>query len=223
MKKKVLVIDIGGSHVKALVSGRRKPVKVASGPTLTPRQMVDRIRDATKGWTYDVVTIGYPGPIVKGRIAREPHNLGRGWKGFDFGRAFGKPVRLVNDAAMQALGSYAGRRMLFLGLGTGLGTTLVHDGLVIPLEIAHLPYRNGKSYEQYLGQAGLERLGKRRWRAHVRDVVALLLPALIADYAVIGGGNARLLHKLPPHARRGANTNAFRGGVRIWQNDVSVA
>jgi hypothetical protein len=222
LKKKVLVIDIGGSHVKALASGRRLPVKLASGPNLTPRQMVDRVRDATKGWQYDVVTIGYPGPVVKGKIAREPYNLGRGWKGFDFARAFGRPVRLINDAAMQALGSYAGRRMLFLGLGTGLGTTLVNDGTVIPLELAHLPYQNGKTYEEYLGQAGLDRLGKKKWTAHVFDVVDRLLHALVADYAVLGGGNARLLDTLPPHTRRGANANAFRGGFRVWQNDGSA-
>lgn len=223
LKKKVLVIDIGGSHVKALVTGHRVPARLPSGPKLTPQQMVDRVLDATKGWHYDAVTIGYPGPIVKGKIAREPHNLGRGWKRFDFQRAFGKPVRLVNDAAMQALGSYAGRRMLFLGLGTGLGTTLVHDGVVIPLELAHLPYRNGKTYEQYLGQAGLHRLGRKKWRAAVADVVGLLLRALVADYAVLGGGNARLLTTLPPNTRRGRNTNAFRGGFRLWQNDASTS
>lgn len=223
MKKKVLVIDIGGSHVKALATGHRTPVRVASGPELTPRQMVDRIRDATEDWQYDVVTIGYPGPIVNGKIAREPHNLGRGWKRFDFARAFGKPVRLINDAAMQALGSYAGRRMLFLGLGTGLGTTLVRDGVIIPLELAHLPYRNGKTYEEYLGQAGLDRLGRKKWRAAVHDVVDRLLHALVADYAVLGGGNARLLDDLPAHTRRGDNANAFRGGFRVWQNDVSTS
>jgi polyphosphate glucokinase len=219
LKKKVLVIDIGGSHVKALASGRRLPVKVPSGPDLTPKQMVDRVRGATKGWSYDVVTIGYPGPVVNGKIVREPYNLGRGWKGFNFARAFGKPVRLINDAAMQALGSYGGRRMLFLGLGTGLGTTLVSDGMVIPLELGHLPYRNGKTYEEYLGQAGLGRLGRKKWKIHVFDVVDLLLKALVADYAVLGGGNARLLDSLPPHTRRGSNANAFRGGFRLWQHD----
>lgn len=217
------MIDIGGSHVKALATGHRVPVRLASGPELTPQQMVDRVLDATKGWQYDAVTIGYPGPIVNGKIAREPHNLGRGWRRFDFQRALGKPVRLINDAAMQALGSYAGRSMLFLGLGTGLGTALVRDGVVIPLELAHLPYRNDKSYEQYLGQAGLDRLGRKKWRAAVADVVSRLLGALVADYAVLGGGNARLLNPLPPKTRRGNNAKAFRGGFRLWQNDASTS
>lgn len=217
------MIDIGGSHVKALATGHRVAVRLASGPELTPQQMVDRVLDATQGWQYDAVTIGYPGPIVNGKIAREPHNLGRGWRRFDFQRALGKPVRLINDAAMQALGSYAGRSMLFLGLGTGLGTALVRDGVVIPLELAHLPYRNDKSYEQYLGQAGLDRLGRKKWRAAVADVVGRLLGALVADYAVLGGGNARLLNPLPPKTRRGNNANAFRGGFRLWQNDASTS
>jgi len=219
MPKKVLVVDVGGSHVKAQASGRRTMVKVDSGPDLTPRQMVDRLRDATDGWRYDVVSIGYPGPVVRGRITREPYNLGRGWTRFDFERAFGCPVRLINDAAMQAIGSYQGKRMLFLGLGTGLGTTLIRDGVVIPLEIAHLPYEDGETYEDVVGDAGLRRIGVRRWRKHVANIVELMMNAVIADYTVLGGGNVRLLPTLPPHTRRGANANALRGGLRLWHND----
>ena len=219
MTKKVLVVDIGGSHVKAQASGRRREVKVDSGPDLTPREMVQRVLDATEGWAYGAVSIGYPGPVVRGRITREPHNLGRGWTRFDFERAFGRPVRIINDAAMQAIGSYQGKRMLFLGLGTGLGTTLIRDRIVIPLEIAHLPYEDGETYEEVVGDAGLKRIGVRRWRRHVADIVALMLNAVVADYVVLGGGNVRLLPKLPPHARRGANTNAIRGGYRLWQDD----
>jgi polyphosphate glucokinase len=217
--RKTLVIDVGGTHVKALVAGRRTVAKVPSGPDLTPRQMVRRILDATEGWTYDVVSIGYPGPVVRGRITREPVNLGRGWRRFDFERAFDRPVRLINDAAMQALGSYEGRRMLFLGLGTGLGTALVHDGVVVPLEAGHLPYQKGKTFEDYIGEAGLKRLGKKQWRRHVAEVVDILTRALVVDYVVLGGGNVRLLDSLPPHTRRGRNANAFRGGFRLWQDD----
>lgn len=215
--KKVLVVDIGGTHVKALTTGRRTIAKVPSGPDLTPRQMVDAVLGATKGWSYDVVSIGYPGPVVRGRIAAEPKNLGNGWVRFNFDRAFGRPVRLINDAAMQALGSYAGRRMLFLGLGTGLGTTLVSDGVIIAMELAHLPYRNGMTYEEYVGEAGLAWLGKRKWKHHVFKVVHLLSEATVADYVVLGGGNVRLLDKLPPKSRRGSNANAFRGGFRLWE------
>lgn len=219
--KKVLVVDIGGTHVKALASGRRVVAKVPSGPELTPRQMVRRVLTATHGWRYDVVSIGYPGPIVRGKIVREPHNLGPGWIRFDFARALGRPVRLINDAAMQALGSYDGRRMLFLGLGTGLGTTVVRDGVVVPLELAHLPYRNGRTYEEYVGDAGLRRLGRKKWQAHVGVVVELLMDALVMDYTVLGGGNVRLLDELPPRTRRGDNANAFRGGFRLWQSAVT--
>jgi predicted NBD/HSP70 family sugar kinase len=219
MKKKVLVVDVGGSHVKAQASGRRTMVKVDSGPDLTPRQMVDRLLDVTDGWHYDVVSIGYPGPVVRGRIAREPYNLGRGWTRFDFERAFGRPVRLINDAAMQAIGSYQGKRMLFLGLGTGLGTTLIRDGVVIPLEIAHLPYQDGETYEDVVGDAGLKRIGVRRWRRQVATVVDLMMNAVVADYTVLGGGNVRLLPTLPPRTRRGANANALRGGLRLWQDE----
>jgi len=219
MTKKVLVVDVGGSHVKAQASGRRTEVRVDSGPELTPRQMADRILTATEGWQYDVVSIGYPGPVVRGRITREPHNLGRGWTRFDFERAFGCPVRVINDAAMQAIGSYQGKRMLFLGLGTGLGTTLIRDQVVIPLEIAHLPYEDGETYEDVVGDAGLKRIGVRRWRKHVANIVELMMNAVVADYTVLGGGNVRLLPTLPARARRGANANAIRGGMRLWQDD----
>lgn len=219
--KKVLVIDIGGSNVKLFATGRAGRVKIPSGPALTPRQMVADVRQATEGWRYDVITIGYPGPVVRGRIAREPVNLGTGWTRYNFARAFGRPVRLINDAAMQALGSYRGKSMLFLGLGTGLGTTLVRNGVVVPLEVAHLPYRDGLTFEEFVGDAGLKRLGKKRWRRHVAIVVDLMLEALIADYAVLGGGNVRLLDVLPPRTRRGNNANAFRGGERLWADDVS--
>ncbi|MFL5520682.1 MAG: ROK family protein [Gemmatimonadales bacterium] len=219
--KKVLVIDIGGSNVKLFATGRAGRVKIPSGPALTPRQMVAEVRQATEGWRYDVITIGYPGPVVRGRIAREPVNLGPGWTRYNFARAFGRPVRLINDAAMQALGSYRGKSMLFLGLGTGLGTTLVRNGVVVPLEVAHLPYRDGLSFEEVVGDAGLKRLGKRRWRRHVEIVVDMMLEALVADYAVLGGGNVRLLEVLPPRTRRGNNANAFRGGERLWADDVS--
>jgi predicted NBD/HSP70 family sugar kinase len=219
--KKVLVVDVGGSNVKLFLTGHRGRVKIPSGPELTPRRMVKDVLAATDGWDYDMVSIGYPGPVVRGKIAREPQNLGNGWVRFDFARAFERPVRLINDAAMQALGSYRGRTMLFLGLGTGLGTTLVHDGMIIPLEMAHLPYRNGRTFEAYIGQAGRIELGLKRWRRHVAIVVDLMLKALVADYAVVGGGNARLLDELPPRTRRGSNVNAFHGGERLWEDDVT--
>lgn len=219
MTKNVLVVDVGGSHIKVQSSGRRTMAKVDSGPDLTPRQMVERVLAATDGWRFDAVSVGYPGPVVRGRIAREPHNLGSGWTRFDFEGAFGRPVRLINDAAMQAIGSYRGKRMLFLGLGTGLGTTLIRDHVVIPLEIAHLPYLDDETYEDVVGDAGLKRIGVRRWRRHVARIVELMMNAVVADYTVLGGGNVRLLPELPPHTRRGANANAFRGGVRLWHPD----
>ena len=180
--------------------------------------MVKEVREAVAHWSYDVVSIGFPGPVRKGRPAREPWNLGKGWVGFDFKKAFKRPVRLINDAAMQALGSYAGKNMLFLGLGTGLGSSMIRDGDLIPLELAHLPYMHGESYEDYLGIAGLEAAGKGAWRRHVADVTALFIAALEVDYVVLGGGNARHLKDLPPHARLGNNANAFKGGFRLWQD-----
>ena len=217
---KILVIDIGGTNVKLLATGQRTPIKVPSGPRLTPRQMVDEVLEATEGWNFDAVSIGYPGPVARNKPIKEPVNLGTGWTRFNFERAFGCPVRMINDAAMQALGSYAGRTMLFLGLGTGLGNTLVMDGVVVPLELAHLPYMSGKTYEEMIGEAGLKRLGKRKWRRHVSTVVELLAAATNADYTVIGGGNVRFLDALPPNSRRGNNANAFRGGFRLWDDEI---
>jgi polyphosphate glucokinase len=220
---KILVIDIGGTNIKLLASGQRTPVKVPSGPHLTPRQMVDEVLEATEGWNFDAVSIGYPGPVSRNKPTKEPVNLGKGWTKFNYERAFGRPVRMINDAAMQALGSYAGRTMLFLGLGTGLGYTLVIDGVVVPLELAHLPYENGKTYEDMIGEAGLKRLGKRKWRRHVHRIVAMLAEATNADYTVIGGGNVRVLDELGPNVRRGSNANAFRGGFRLWDDEVPIA
>jgi len=175
------------------------------------------VRTATAGWKFEAVSIGYPGAVVHGHPVAEPHNLGRGWVGFDFRKAFGRPVKVINDAAMQALGSYRGGRMLFLGLGTGLGSALIVDGVLEPMELAHLPYKNGRTYEDYVGLAGLKRLGKKKWRRHVADVVAQLEKALQADYVVLGGGNAKLLNRLPTGTRLGDNANAFIGGFRLWQ------
>ena len=216
-KRVVLVIDVGGTHVKLLASGKRAHREFDSGPTLTPRQMVAGVRKLTADWRYDVVSIGYPGPVLHGRPVAEPMNLGRGWVGFDFARAFKKSVRLVNDAAMQALGSYEGGRMLFLGLGTGMGSAMIVDGVLEPMELAHLPYHHGKSFEDYVGMRGLRRLGKRRWRAAVRDVVAKLAAALQVEYVVLGGGNSRLMKSLPRNTRLGNNDNAFRGGFELWK------
>ena len=214
---KVLVIDVGGTHVKVLVTGHKNPVPLDSGPGMTARKMVAAVRQATAGWKYDVVSIGYPGPVVHGHPVSEPHNLGPGWVGFDFRKAFGRRVRIINDAAMQALGSYRGGRMLFLGLGTGLGSALIVDGVLEPMELAHLPYKKGRTYEDYVGAAGLKRLGKKRWRYHVIQVVKQLRTALQADEVVLGGGNARLLKTLPPRVRLGDNAKAFLGGLRLWR------
>src|SRR5205809_2251702 len=213
---KVLAIDIGGTHVKVLATGRKKHLQIDSGPTMTPKKMIAAVRAASAGWKYEAVSIGYPGAVVHGHPVAEPHNLGRGWVGFDFRKAFGRPVKVINDAAMQALGSYRGGRMLFLGLGTGLGSALIVDGVLEPMELAHLPYKKGRTYEDYVGLAGLKRLGKKKWRRHVVDVVKQLKTALQADYVVLGGGNARLLKKLPPGVQLGDNANAFRGGFRLW-------
>src|SRR5437879_3806789 len=214
---KILAIDIGGTHVKVLATGHRKHLQIDSGPTMTPKRMAAAVRAVTAGWKYDAVSIGYPGPVVHGHPVAEPHNLGRGWVGFDFRTAFGCPVKVINDAAMQALGSYRGGRMLFLGLGTGLGSALIVDEVLEPMELAHLPYKKGRTYEDYVGLAGLKRFGRKKWRRHVADVVAQLKKALQADYVVLGGGNAKLLKRLPPGSRLGDNANAFLGGLRLWQ------
>jgi hypothetical protein len=213
---KVLVIDVGGTHVKLLATGRKQRAEFPSGPKMTAVGMVAGVRTATVGWNYDHVSIGYPGSVVHGRPITEPRHLGSGWVGFNFKKSFGKPVKIINDAAMQALGSYHGGRMLFLGLGTGLGSALIVDDVLEPMELAHLPYKNGRSYEDYLGLAGLERLGKKKWRHHVKYVVQELKTAVQADYVVIGGGNTKLLKKLPAGSRLGDNANAFLGGFRLW-------
>jgi polyphosphate glucokinase len=213
--KRVLVVDIGGTSVKILATGQTEARSFPSRPTLTPARMVTGVRKLAADWTYDVVSIGYPGAVLGGRSVAEPHNLGRGWVGFDFARAFGRPVKVVNDAAMQALGSYEGGKMLFLGLGTGLGTAMIVEGIVAPMEIAHLPYKQG-TYEDYVGRTGLKRHGEKKWRRHVADVVARLIAALQPDDTVIGGGNVKRLDALPPRSRRGDNANAFRGGFRLW-------
>ncbi|HZY91581.1 MAG TPA: ROK family protein [Thermoplasmata archaeon] len=214
--RRILVLDVGGSHVKVLATGRRQPVRIPSGPRLTPSSMVSAVRRSTRGWRYEAVSIGFPGPVLHGRPIREPAHLGPGWVGYDFERAFHRPVRIVNDAAMQALGSYEGGRMLFLGLGTGLGSAMIVDGILEPFELAHLPYRKGKTYEDYVGERGLERLGKKRWRREVVRVVESLSAALEPDYVVLGGGNVRKIKQLPPRTRRGNNANAFVGGFRLW-------
>jgi polyphosphate glucokinase len=216
----VLVIDVGGSHIKVLATGRKTPIKIPSGRKMTAGQMVRRVREAIDGWTYDAVSIGYPGVVLHGKPLSEPPNLGGGWVGFRFKKAFRCPVRIINDAAMQALGSYKGGRMLFLGLGTGLGSALMIDGILEPTELAHLPYKKGRTYEAYVGKAGLKRLGKKKWRRHVLDVVTRLKAALEADDVVIGGGNAKLLKRLPRGVRVSANANAFLGGYRLWNKNA---
>ncbi|HEY6364275.1 MAG TPA: ROK family protein [Candidatus Binatia bacterium] len=212
----VLVIDVGGTNVKILATGQDESRTFPSGLTLTPKQMVAGVKKLARDWKYEVVSIGYPGMVVRNRPLAEPHNLGRGWMGFDFGAAFKHPVKVVNDAAMQALGSYKGGKMLFLGLGTGLGSTMICDGIIEPMELAHLPYKKG-TYEDYVGERGLEKRGKKKWRRHVEDVVELLVAALEPDDVVLGGGNVKKLKKLPKGCRAGDNANAFLGGFRLWE------
>lgn len=215
---KTLVVDVGGTSIKILATGETQRRKIASSPDLTPQEMVDQVKQLATDWEYQVVSIGYPGQIEKGKIVVEPRNLGEGWVGFDFEDAFGCRVKVINDAAMQALGSYEGQEMLFLGLGTGLGSALMVNGTLQPLEIAHLPYRKERSYEEYLGKDGLARMGKKKWRRHVENVVELFCEAFQVDYIVLGGGNVQELDELPPNTRRGANNNAFRGGFRMWED-----
>ena len=219
---RVLVVDVGGHHVKLLATGRRQHRKFLSGPRLTPAALLEGVRAATRDWDYDVVTMGYPGRVGDGLPLAEPHNLARGWVDFDFAAAFGRPVRVINDAAMQALGSYRGGSMLFLGLGTGLGSAMVINGELAPMELAHLPYRKNRTYEDYVGERGYRRLGMAKWRHHVAAVVELLRAALEPDEVVLGGGNVHKLHRLPRGVRRGDNNNAFRGGFRLWQVPVSA-
>ncbi len=213
---RILVLDIGGSHVKVALPDRPDEVEVPSGDRLTPRKMLRKLRPVLRGARFDRVSIGYPGIVVRGRIVSEPAHLGRGWAGFDFEAAFHRPTRILNDAAMQALGSYHGGRMLFLGLGTGLGTALVLDGEIEAMELAHLPYKKGRTYEDYVGEAALERLGRKKWQKEVQDVTRLLTAALEPEYVVIGGGNERKLRELPPKSERGDNRNAILGGIRLW-------
>ena len=213
---KVLVVDVGGTHVKILASGQEEPRQFSSGPKLTARKMVAAVRQLAQDWEYEAVAIGYPGPVLRNRPIAEPHNLAPGWVAFDYERAFGHPTRIVNDAAMQALGGYQGGRMLFLGLGTGLGTAMIAQGVVEPMELGHLPYKKA-TYEDYVGRRGLELRGRRKWRRHVADVVRRLRAALEPDEVVIGGGNAKKLSKAPPGCRIGANSNAFQGGFRLWE------
>ena len=215
--RKVLVIDVGGTNVKIFAAGQKEPFKIPSGPTMTAGKMVSLVKEATREWNYDCISLGYPGPIINGHPLREPHNLGGGWVGFNFAKAFGCPVKMINDAAMQALGSYEGGRMLFLGLGTGLGSAMVVEGVLEPMELAHLGYKKGKTYEDYLGLRGIERLGKKKWRKHVARIVTKLMAALDADYVVLGGGNIKKLESAPEGARLGSNENAFLGGFRMWQ------
>jgi predicted NBD/HSP70 family sugar kinase len=212
----ILVVDVGGTSVKVLATGQNAPRVFPSGPTLTADQMVLKVRNVAEGWKYEVVSIGVPAPVVNGRPVEEPRNLGPGWVRFDYEEAFGCPVKMMNDASMQALGSYEGGRMLFVGLGTGLGTALIVDGAVLPMELARIPYKKG-IYEDYLGKRGLERLGLKKWRQHVFDCVNRLTKAMQLDDVVIGGGNVRKLDDLPPLCRRGHNDNAFRGGFLMWE------
>jgi polyphosphate glucokinase len=212
----ILTIDVGATHVKVLLHGEQVRREASSGPHMTARQMVRCVRRLARGWRYDRVSIGYPGVVLHGRPIAEPHNLGGGWVGFNYGAAFGHPTRLINDAAMQAIGSYEGGRMLFLGLGTGLGSALILNDILESAELAHLPYKKGRTYEDYLGKHGLHRLGVKKWRRAVADVTERLASAFEVDYAVLGGGNARRMKKLPACARLGSNDNAFLGGFRLW-------
>jgi polyphosphate glucokinase len=214
---KVLVIDIGGTNIKVASTDMRVPIKIPSGPSMTAEQMAKDVLVATVGWSYDCISIGYPGPVTHDRPLAEPHNLAAGWIDFAYRKAFGKPIRFINDAAMQALGGYMGGRMLFLGTGTGLGSALIFDGTVIPLELAHLPYKKGLTYEDYIGLVGLERRGKKRWRKSVLDVIRLLQTAMVCDSVLLGGGNAKLMTDLPSHVILGANSNAIDGGLKLWE------
>jgi polyphosphate glucokinase len=216
----VLAVDVGGTHVKILASGQTERREFASGPTLTAKQMVDRVKVLAADWKYDRVTMGYPGPVLRNRPVAEPHNLGRGWVGFDFETAFERPAKVMNDAAMQALGSYKGGKMLFLGLGTGLGSALIADGIAEPMELGHLPYRKG-TYEDYVGLRGLTAHGEKKWRKYVEDVIVRLVAALEPDDVVLGGGNVKRLKELPPGCRVGDNANAFLGGFRAWEEETA--
>jgi polyphosphate glucokinase len=215
-ERSVLTVDVGGSHVKALVGTDGEPRRFKSGRRLTAERMVERVLELTGDWTYDVVSVGIPAQVRAGRVVHDPVHLGKGWNGFDFEHAFGKPTKVVNDAVMQALGSYDGGRMLFLGLGTGLGSALIVDGVIEPMELGHLPFRK-RTYEDYAGEAGRKRLGRKRWRKVVLEIVEMFKNALAPDYVVVGGGNADDLGDLPEYVRPGDNTHAFAGGIRLWE------
>jgi len=220
---KVLVIDIGGTNIKVASTDMRVPIKIPSGPEMTAKAMVEQVLEATKGWEYDCITIGYPGPVNHDAPVCEPHNLAPGWVDFPYAKALGKPYRFINDAAMQALGGYKGGKMLFLGTGTGLGSAVIADGLILPLELAHLPYKKGLTYEEYIGLAGLERRGKKKWRKSVLEIIELLKAAMVCDYVLLGGGNAKLMKELPQHVILGANSNAIDGGIKLWERDSPAA
>src|SRR5579863_8627087 len=215
-RQTVLAVDVGGSHVKVMDNKSLTKREFVSGPHLSAKEMVKQVRGLTRDWSYDVISIGYPGPVAHNRPLAEPHNLGHGWTGFNFAKAFGRPTRVVNDALMQALGSYEGGRMLFLGLGTGLGSAMIIDGIPEPMELGHLPYHKDRTFEDEAGAAGLEHLGKKKWRKEVAEIVKHFVAALEPDYVVLGGGNAEKLDRLPPKARLGNNANAFKGGFRLW-------
>lgn len=219
----VLIIDVGGSHIKFRMGSRGAIRRFVSGPKMTAAGMAREVRKLARDLPYEAVSIGYPGLVLRGRIAAEPYNLGSGWVGYDFEKTLGRPVRVINDATMQALGSYEGGRMLFLGLGTGLGATLILDGTVEPMEIGHMPYKRGRTFEDYIGERGRERLGKKKWRKAVSEVVAQLKEVLEVDYVVLGGGNVAHLKELPKSARLGDNLNAFKGGLQLWRGDGPLA
>jgi len=221
-KPMVLVIDIGGTSIKLLATEQTERIKLPSSPDLTPGVMVEAVQHAAAGGDFDMISIGYPGPVEGNAILAEPKNLGDGWVGFDFAKAFGKPVKIVNDASMQAIGSYQGDEMLFLGLGTGLGSALITHGTLQPLELAHLPYNKGRTYEDYLGKQGLRKRGKKKWREKVFEIVPAFCAAFQVDYVVLGGGNAKLLDKLPKNTRRGGNDLAFEGGFRLWDPESPI-
>ncbi|MBM4009441.1 MAG: ROK family protein [Planctomycetes bacterium] len=226
MATKVLAIDIGGTNVKIRIASDPQKRAFASGPTLTPQQMLDGVKDLSKDWDYDTVSIGLPAPIVKNQPAHDPINLGKGWTEFDYDNGFSKPVKVINDAAMQAVGSYDGGRMLFLGLGTGLGSCLICQHVIVPTELAHMPFKKGGTFEDYVGKGALKKNGRKRWEKNVHKTVEILSAALLPDYVVIGGGNAANLKEMPANCRLGDNANAFVGGFRLWEpewaNSVTV-
>lgn len=217
---RILVIDIGGTNVKVASTDTLVPIKIPSGPAMTAESMSEQVLAATKGWRYDRISVGFPGPVVHHRPISEPHNMGTGWVDFDYEKALGKPLRFINDAAMQALGGYKSGRMLFLGTGTGLGSAMVLDGVVVPLELAHLPYKKGRTYEEYIGVEGLEKRGKKKWRKSVLDITERLKAAMVCDCVLLGGGNAKLMKNLPAHVVVGANSNAILGGFRLWEDAI---